>query len=146
MKLGTAKELAALEEAAKQLADQPIGKLLRSLYEKHTKQSSKAKVGSDIAGIQDALVFWSEGKVVPIKGAAGLWAQQSNRYAAMGATPDDAFLVGCYLKTQPWCEPARYTIVNLAPQWPNFLAKAKALGVGREQHSGATWQRAEFEG
>jgi hypothetical protein len=145
MKLGTAKELAALDEAAKQLADQPIGKLLRSLHDKHTKARAVAKRGSDIAAIQDALVFWSEGKVVPATGGGPFWAQWSKRYADLGATADDALLVGCYLKTQSWCEPARYTIANLAPQWPNYLARAKALGVSREQSTNS-WQRAEFEG
>jgi hypothetical protein len=143
-RIGTVREVAALEAAAQYCEQQglPLAKELRSLHAKITKASAE-RVGVDIAGIEQELVARSDGRVVSAKGGPGYWAQQSKRYAAMGATVEDAQIVGDWLGKQAWLMTV-YTIDSLAWKWPNYLARAKAEGASQESFSG--WSRPEFEG
>lgn len=118
-KLGTKAELDALALAALS------NKHLASLYAKLTKPKP-TRYRAPIQQIEQALVESSAGIVLPAVGGPSYWAMQSARYGDLGATVDDAWLVGRWLATQGWAQGRQYTVDTLVKWWPNFLAKAKA--------------------
>lgn len=105
---------------------------LASLYDKLTKPKA-VFVGAPVAKIQEALVAWSNGLVVPVAGGPGFWSVQSRKYGDLGATVDDAVIVGAWMARQGWMAGRTYTIDSMVNQWPSWLAKAKAEGNGWKQ-------------
>jgi hypothetical protein len=144
-KLGTAKELAALEAAVANsgLNGAWYAADLRSLYLKLTKPKLVAN-HAPMGKIESALVEHSDGKVIRVtKGGMAFWIIQAKRYGDMGATVEDAVVVGKWLAAQHWLK-ATYTVDSLVRQWPNYLARAKAE-ANKEQVTDA-WTRPEYEG
>lgn len=142
-KLGTAREVEALAAAADFCESQglPLARDLRSL---HAKLTAKPKTeGADAAGLERALVAASDGRVVPTPvPGRGFWARLSRRYGDMGATVEQAELVGRWLATQHWASGKQYTLDSLAKWWPTFLARAQAAP---KETGGVEWKRPDWD-
>ena len=145
-RLGTAREVEALAAAADYCEQQglPFAASLRSLYDKLTKPVPKT-FGAPIAGIEKALVELSRGKVVRAQGGHSYWITQSRRYGDMGATVEDAKVVGAWLGKQAWLRQI-YTVDSLAFKWPNYLARAKAEAeTASQQGDSSGWKRPDWD-
>lgn len=123
------KELEALSAAVEYFENEglPLAVSLRSLLEKF---NSKAKDAAEEgvlapAKVENLLVMYSSGKVVPVIAARSLfWIKQYQVWKQLGPTPEQVETVARWLARQGWLSPM--TIDNVAYKWPSYLARALA--------------------
>lgn len=103
----------------------PLAVSLRSLLEAI---DAKAKTVDDEKGlspakIENALVMYSAGKVVPVVAARNVfWIKQYQAWKALGPTIEQVESVARWLGRQGWMSPT--TIDRVVYQWPSYLARA----------------------
>lgn len=91
------------------------------------------------AKIENCLVMYSAGKVVPMVSARNIfWIKQYQQWKALAPTIEQVELVARWLSRQHWLSPT--TIDRVAYQWPSYLARATAEG----KPSVSTGTRVEF--
>ena len=140
----TKKEIEALSSAVEYFEQEglPLFGPLKSVLDK---LDAKAKTletdkGLSPANIENCLVMYSAGKVVPMVAARNIfWIKQYQQWRALGATIEQVSLVAKWLARQSWMSPT--TIDRVAYQWPSYLARATA-----ETQVQGTSTRKEFTG
>lgn len=123
------KELEALASAVEYFEAEgiPLADSLRSLLDKF---NIKAKDTDDPnclspAKVENALVKFSNGKVVPVVAARSIfWIKQYQVWKQMGPTLEQVETVAKWLARQGWLSPM--TIDGVAYKWPSYLARAQA--------------------
>lgn len=142
------KEMEALSAAVEYFEQEglPLFLPLKSLLEK---LDGKAKdVDSDgvlpVAKIENCLVMYSSGKVVPVTAARNIfWIKQYQAWKALRPTLEQVEVVARWLGNQGWMSPT--TIDQVVYKWPSYLARASATKLGSVCPSG-TIARKEFTG
>jgi hypothetical protein len=99
-------------------------KAAASALVKLDKAEEATPAGVNAGPLQAALEATSRGKVVPLAGPGG-WARASKQAAAVGATVEDAKLVGAWMARQGWLHGPQ-TLLDVLNKWPQWLAKARA--------------------
>lgn len=94
----------------------------KSIVAKLEAAEAPAAKGVNPGPIQEALVASSRGKVVEVTGG---WPRASRQATEVGATVDDAKLIGAWMARTGWLTGPK-TLFDVLNQWPNWLAKAKA--------------------
>jgi hypothetical protein len=123
------KEIEALSSAAEYFEQEgmPLFLPLRSLLQK---LDSKAKhveddKGLSAAKIENTLVMYSGGKVVPIVGARDIfWIKQYSAWKALAPTVEQLETVARWLGKQQWLSPMTFDQVGY--KWPSYLGRASA--------------------
>lgn len=140
----TKKEIEALSSAVEYFEQEglPLSVGLKSLL---GKLDSKAKEATDDKGlspakIENCLVMYSAGKVVPVTAAREVyWIKQYQQWKQLNPTIEQLEVVARWLGKQQWLAPT--TIDQVVWKWPSYLARASA--EAKPQTAGA---RKEFTG
>ena len=97
------------------------GKLAQSVLQKLA-ASEEAPKGVSVEPIEDALIASARGKVVALEAGH---ARASVQAKAVGATPEDAKLVGAWMARQGWLSGPQ-TLIDVLNKWYQWLPKARA--------------------
>lgn len=139
------KELEALSSAVEYFEQEglPLFLPLKSLLEKlDSKAKDTSESGPSPAQIENCLVMYSSGKVVPVTAARNIfWIKQYSQWKALGVKMEQVETVARWLGKQGWMSPM--TIDQVAWKWPSYLARASATS---EASSANTGSRKEFTG
>lgn len=84
--------------------------------------SEEAPKGVSVEPIEDALIASARGKVVALEAGH---ARASVQAKAVGATPEDAKLVGAWMARQGWLSGPQ-TLIDVLNKWYQWLPKARA--------------------
>ena len=139
------KEIEALSAAVEFFEQEgmPLSVSLKSLLNKLDAKAKETDDGTGLspAEIENCLVMYSAGKVVPMVAARNIfWIKQYQQWKSLGPTIEQVELVARWLARQGWMSPT--TIDRVAYQWPSFLARATAEG----KPVVSTGSRKEFTG
>jgi hypothetical protein len=122
------KEIEALSSAVEFFEQEgmPLFLPLRSLLQK---LDSKAKHvedgGMSAAKIENILVMYSGGKIVPTVGARDIfWIKQYSAWKPLAPTIEQLELVARWLGKQHWLSPM--TFDQVVYKWPSYLGRASA--------------------
>lgn len=105
----------------------PLFVALRSLLGKLDSSAKEApdSTGLSPAKIENCLVMYSSGKVVPMVAARNIfWIKQYQQWRSLGPTLEQVEVVARWLGRQGWMSPT--TIDQVAWKWPSYLARATA--------------------
>lgn len=141
------KELEALASAVEYFEAEgiPLADSLRSLLDKF---NTKAKDTDDPnclspAKVENALVKFSNGKVVPVVAARSIfWIKQYQVWKQLAPTVDQVETVARWFGRQGWLSPM--TIDQVGYKWTSYLARAMADPAGNKPQG--TNSRKEFTG
>lgn len=141
------KEIEALSAAVEYFEREgmPLFVALKSLLGKIDAKAKDADDGSYLAPakIENCLVMYSDGKVVPMIAARNIfWIKQHQQWKSLGPSIEQVELVAKWLSRQHWLSPT--TIDRVAYQWPSYLARATAESRLSTGSQGST--RKEFTG
>lgn len=141
------KEIEALSAAVEYFEQEglPLSLSLKSLLNKlDAKAKDTGEPGTPTpAQIENCLVMYSSGKVVPMVAARNIfWIKQYQQWKSLAPTIEQVELVARWLARQGWMSPT--TIDRVAYQWPSYLARATAESRTVSANSGSG--RKEFQG
>lgn len=122
------KEIEALSSAVEYFEQEglPLSVGLKSLLDKlDAKAKDTSEAGPSPAQIENCLVMYSSGKVVPMVAARNIfWIKQYQQWKSLGASLEQVETVSRWLGRQGWMAPT--TIDQVAWKWPSYLARATA--------------------
>lgn len=142
------KEIEALSAAVDYFEREglPLSVALKSLLNKldsKAKDLSEDPKGLSPAKIENCLVMYSDGIVVPMVATRDIfWIKQYQQWKSLSPTIEQVETVAKWLGRQRWMSPT--TIDQIAWKWPSYLARASA-----EVHKApvlGTSTRKEFDG
>lgn len=121
----------------------PLFLPLKSLLDRlDAKVKTADNGGPSPAQIENCLVMYSDGKVVPMVATRNIfWIKQFTQWKSLGVSIEQVELVARWLARQGWMQAT--TIDQVAWKWPSYLAKATAEGRVASLSSGS---RKEYTG